>query len=121
MSDVYRNAVQNAWPPERLITALEELADAEKATSHDVTCKSCRQTYSYKLPGADGPTRLKALQLISDIGYGKPAPTKTPADDKPIAQDIDPTKLTSQQRQALIAQLRARLQQGSEPNLSPAA
>jgi hypothetical protein len=116
--DPYREAVRNAWPPERLLAELEELADSEKTTAHDVKCKSCQGVYSYRLASADGPTRLKALSLISDLGYGKPAPVKPEEPQKPVPLDVDPATMTSHARQQLIAQLRARLTDSTEPDIS---
>lgn len=116
--DPYREAVRNAWPPERLLAELEILASTEKTVTHSVTCKSCRQTYDYKLPGADGLTRHKALSLISDLGYGKPAPVKQEEPQKPLAPDVDPSTMTSKERQALIAQLRARVTDTQKQDIS---
>jgi hypothetical protein len=116
--DPYREAVRNAWPPERLLAELEELADSEHVKSHDIKCKSCQNTYSYRIPVADAGNRLKALSLISDLGYGKPAPVKPEEPRKPVDLNVDVHSLTSEQRQAKIAEITARLQAQPEPDLS---
>jgi hypothetical protein len=62
MSD-YRSHIRTEWPPERITAALQELAGAETERAHDVTCKFCRKTGSYKIPQADGKLRLEALRF----------------------------------------------------------
>jgi hypothetical protein len=119
--DPYREAVRNAWPPERLLAELEELADSEKASSHDIKCKSCQGVYSYRIPSADGPTRLKALSLISDLGYGKPAPVKPEEPQKPIDLNVDVDSMDKPARDALKAQLLARLQEQPTERVYPEA
>lgn len=119
MADPYREAVRNQWPPDRLLEQLEELADAEFTRSYDVPCKGCKNTYSYRLPAADARTRLAALSLISDLGYGKAAPAKT-EDQKPLPTDVDPATMNSQDRQSLITQIRTRLEADENSGISPA-
>jgi hypothetical protein len=89
--------------------------------SHDVRCKNCQQTYSYKLEAYDGRTRLSALQWIGEHAYGRAAQAE-PDQAKAIDPGIDPSKLEPAERQALIQTLRARLEQGdSTTQALPAA
>lgn len=113
MSD-YRTHIRVEWPPDKILQALKELADAEAVRSHDVTCKGCGNTYSYKLPTVDARTRLSAIQFIADHGYGR-AVQAEPDTTKPVDPNIDPTKLDPQARKALITQLQARIAATPEP------
>jgi hypothetical protein len=81
--------------------------------SHDVRCKNCQQTYSYKLDAYDGRTRLSALQWIGEHAYGRAAQAE-PDRTKPIDPGIDPSKLDPDTRRQLIATLRQRLEQQAE-------
>jgi hypothetical protein len=107
----FRARIRTDWPPERISSALEELASSETTRSHDVRCKNCQQTYSYKLEAYDGRTRLSALQWIGEHAYGRAAQAE-PDRTKPIDPGIDPSKLDPDARKALIQTLRARLEAG---------
>jgi hypothetical protein len=116
----FRSKIRTDWPPERISQALEELASSETTRSHDVRCKNCQQTYSYKLDAYDGRTRLSALQWIGEHAYGRAAQAE-PDRTKPIDPGLDPSKLDPDQRKALIQTLRARLEAGdSTPPVPPA-
>lgn len=104
----YRAHIRTEWPPERITTALEELAQAETERAHDITCKFCRKTGSYKVKQADGKIRLEALRFASEHGYGKAAQAKE-TEAKPLNTTVDPASLSSDERKALIAQLKARV------------
>jgi hypothetical protein len=107
MSD-YRSHIRTEWPPERITAALQELAGAETERAHDVTCKFCRKTGSYKIPQADGKLRLEALRFASEHGYGKAAQAKE-IDSKPLEITKPVANMTKAERDNAKAIILARL------------
>lgn len=91
---------------------LQLLKDAQEATRkvwH--TCPDCKKRSEVEIQ--DYGVALKAAELWLVAAHGK-APQAQAKPDTPIDPTTDPRTLTSAQRQPLIAQLRAKLEQNSQ-------
>jgi hypothetical protein len=117
MSEDIRARLRAAYSFDWLKTQLDELTQATRKRTHSVTCKHCKREGRYELDESDDAVRLKALQYIGDMGYGKAAPapqdktTAIPAGKQ--AQDYTP-----EERRTYIALLQQRLTTPPNPDIS---
>jgi phage/plasmid primase-like uncharacterized protein len=86
------NPASDALTPDELREAFRELSKA--TTEEFLTCPGCGKRHGFQVP--DRNTRIKAIQLALEHGYGKPATSKT--EDHAINLDVDVTKLNTEQR-----------------------
>ena len=104
----FRRATDEASPALAALW-LEVLTGADKEFNHDVVCKcGLRHRKTFKMP--DLVARAKAGEMLMNHGWGRPAQVE-PERDLGEAVGKDASDLTADERAAILAAVRKRLEE----------